>query len=83
MSSHSQSAAPPRQRNRWVTILAPARENPGQWFQIEGFTNTINVSNVNSIAHNIRTGRYAGVEKGEFEVRVDYPVIYVKKKEQE
>lgn len=69
-----------RRRNDWAALLTPARQNPGQSFVLEGFADPERLHDpnyVNSVANNIRTGRYAGIEPGEFRVVVDGPCIYV------
>lgn len=46
----------------WVARLAPFRERAGQWGRLPGKHST-------NTAHLIRTGRFSGIEKGDYEVR--------------
>ncbi len=65
-------------QRRWADLLQVCRETPGAWMRFEGAVATPTISNINSVAHHIRRGRYKGIVGGDFEVRVDHPVMWIR-----
>jgi hypothetical protein len=50
----------------WGARLAPLRSKPDRWARVYAG----NKSQAYAVGHNVRHGKYAGVEAGEFEVAV-------------